>query len=625
MKTIDKEQLRQALPLWLEEHGYPLHRSFRCLNPNHADHHPSMRYNPKTYTVHCFACSATYDIFHLVGEEEHLDSFPQQMQRVQERYGSQSALTPLYKKDPPKQAEDFNSLVEKGVESRTQRDFDWFATRGIPAEMVKKYHFFLKDNHAILPIFQQGVCVSLVSRSLEEAAKNRYRNSSGKMGLWGFDRIFEEPSQPIAICEGIFDGVSLELCGCPAVALCGVGSVGRFLHQLEQIQGQVQLPPFLLAGDRDEAGQRMCEELKEGISALGGCCSILELPSGCKDVNEGWLKQPEQLKEGVLQATARLLSLSLESSRQYEQESMAGCAAEFLSYLERNSRQPLLSTGFPALDSLLGGGLFGGLYVLGAPSSLGKTTLLLQLADSIAAAGRDVLFVSLEMSRWELLAKSLCRTAGVSAGFGVRELLSGGLPHKQVEALLNQYNSTAGQHLFVLVGENGLTPAQIGAKAKEHKERRGQAPVVIVDYLQILSAESPRLTDKQNTDRAVLALKGISRDLDTPVLAASSFNRDSYSRSVSMEAFKESGAVEYAADVLFGLQMSGMNKEGFDLNKAKAATPREEELVLLKNRSGIAYGVVPLRYYPAANLFEQAPILPKKENLTPPHRIGRKH
>ena len=75
MVDTEKNTLRECLPAWLREHGFPLTRSFRCLNPAHQDRHPSMRYNPKNQTVHCFSCGATYDLFDLLGMEEGLDGF----------------------------------------------------------------------------------------------------------------------------------------------------------------------------------------------------------------------------------------------------------------------------------------------------------------------------------------------------------------------------------------------------------------------------------------------------------------------------------------------------------------------------------------------------------------------
>jgi replicative DNA helicase len=72
-----------------------------------------------------------------------------------------------------------------------------------------------------------------------------------------------------------------------------------------------------------------------------------------------------------------------------------------------------------------------------------------------------------------------------------------------------------------------------------------------------------------------------------------------------MEAFKESGAVEYSSDVLLGLQLQGAGSRDMDVNAAKAREPRAVELVVLKNRNGVPYAKLPLRYYAKYNLFEE--------------------
>ena len=87
MRKTDAKTLKCCLPQWLREHGLPLHKPFACLNPAHQDAHPSMGYNEKNQTVHCFACGATYDVFDLVGQEENLTDFPSKMKAVNRRYG----------------------------------------------------------------------------------------------------------------------------------------------------------------------------------------------------------------------------------------------------------------------------------------------------------------------------------------------------------------------------------------------------------------------------------------------------------------------------------------------------------------------------------------------------------
>ena len=629
MENIQKSELKKMLPLWLQEHGYPLKRSFRCLNPQHEDRHPSMCYFEQTQTVHCFSCGATYDIFHLVGMEEQISEFPKQLKRTQERYGTQTAQREkesssymVQKENTSKQEEKVIDFIQQHQHNQPKELLDWFAQRGIPKEMVKQSNIFLHEGRAIFPIGSQGQWVSWCGRALQDTVTPRYRNSAGKMGIWGIEQIFEWDNQPVAVCEGILDAMSLQLCGCKAVALCGASNVGRLMEEVQKLSGK--LPPFLLAGDNDEAGQRMCNQLQQWIEEQGGQCIWLSLPDGCKDVNEAWVEKRQQLQKAVELAKQQLSFLMEPKESSYQQQSMAAMTGDFLEYVDRCKEMGLLSSGLQPLDGLLGGGIFPGLYVLGAPSSLGKTTLLLQIADEIAAAGRDVLFFSLEMSRWELLAKSLCRIAAPEMPLSARGLLQGEIPRQQLESLLEAYNQRCGSRIFISAEHSALTPAMLVEKVHQHQRQRGQAPVVVVDYLQILAPSDPRSSDKQNIDRAVVALKALSRDLEIPVLVASSFNRDSYSRTASMEAFKESGAVEYAADVLLALQMSAMEEKDFDMNREKAADPRKVDLVLLKNRNGVPYGKVPLLYYGAANRFVPVELTPQPPHHHPVRRIGRK-
>lgn len=86
---------------------------------------------------------------------------------------------------------------------------------------------------------------------------------------------------------------------------------------------------------------------------------------------------------------------------------------DFYAEILNKKRPAAIPTGFAKLDSLLGGGLFAGLYVLGASSSLGKTTLTCQIANQIAATEKDVLIFSLEMARQEIIAKDISRLSGL--------------------------------------------------------------------------------------------------------------------------------------------------------------------------------------------------------------------
>lgn len=109
-------------------------------------------------------------------------------------------------------------------------------------------------------------------------------------------------------------------------------------------------------------------------------------------------------------------------------------------------------------------------------------------------------------------------------------------------------------------------------------------------------------------------MKRISRDYKTPVIAISALNRQSYKDKVTMESFKESGAIEYSSDILLGLQLQGIGESSFDLDKAKQKTPREIELTILKNRNGQSNIKVSFEYFTMFNYFQEAKQQPQTKN-----------
>ena len=291
-----------------------------------------------------------------------------------------------------------------------------------------------------------------------------------------------------------------------------------------------------------------------------------------------------------------------------------------------------IPTGFSALDAALDGGLYPGLYTIGAISSLGKTTFALQMADVIARSGRPVAVVSMEMARDELIAKSISRMSyekamnlyqDSRAAKTARGILNGRRwdgytdasgkqwpPYSAQEVNLltgciEEYEAEIAPNLYIFEGSGNIGYSQVQQIMIGFKGM-GMAPVLVVDYLQIMKAEDPRATDKQAIDQSVLAMKNISRDYGVPVIVVSSLNRANYKTEISFEAFKESGALEYGSDVMIGLQLEGAGTKDFDAQAKKAENPRRIELKILKNRFGqIPKEPLAFYFYPAFNVFEE--------------------
>ena len=358
-----------------------------------------------------------------------------------------------------------------------------------------------------------------------------------------------------------------------------------------------------------------------------------------KDPNELLQEDPEILTGFVLAARELVEDMKIaEADREkelYRSQSTGASFADFTKYLTENAGRPPIPTGFDSLDKILNGGLTAALYIMGAISSLGKTSWMLNIADNIAAAGHDVLYFSLEMSRYELIAKIISRISFLRAGrnssplgdtFSTFEVLNsqgGSMTLQQISALqdaMKEYQETIGKHMFIFSGINSISVDDVTKAVEEHIRITGTRPVVFIDYLQILAPEDLRSTDKQNTDRAVVSLKNMSATHDIPVFCISSLNRANYSEPISMAAFKESGAIEYGSDVLIGIQLYGVDRKKSEKDNDRAVRiaeilkkaedpklPTDLEVKILKNRNGSRGGSGRLLFDKKYNSFTEVP------------------
>lgn len=272
-------------------------------------------------------------------------------------------------------------------------------------------------------------------------------------------------------------------------------------------------------------------------------------------------------------------------------------------------------TGFDELDKHTTG-LYPGLYVIGAISSLGKTTFIHQMADQLAERGESIMFFSLEQSQMELVAKSLSRlTARNDIKTAVSAIkIRGGNRTPQVDYAAEQYK-IIGKRVSIIEGHFGMNVFEITGRVKEYVDQTGKTPVVVVDYLQIIPPYDLKMNTRDAVNDNVRQLKILQRDLNAVVVLVSAVNRANYLQPIDFESFKESGGIEYTADVVWGLQLSVINKDAIfgkegnlrekrhKIKEAKKAVPRSLELVCLKNRYGISSYTVDLMYDPRFDYF----------------------
>lgn len=463
-----------------------------------------------------------------------------------------------------------------------------------------------------------------IDRSIDSQAKERKyvkpRSSDvGPQPLWNADAVKEAVYW---IVEGPIDALAVRACGHEAIAVCSSAMSAANLSQVaDAAAASGRKGVAVVALDGDDAGRAGTAALKEALEARGVTALATDgWGESHKDAGDWLADDRARLSEALDGQEKAAKGLVAERADRAWAEALrslntADPAEVARGILELRDACDPIPTGFAKLDEALEGGLPArGVVTLGAISSTGKTSLALQVADQMAVAGRDVLFVTIEQSAQELVAKTISRImSGLTRGDGSkietsasavlrkaeREKWADSDPDKlqALSVAVAEYERTVAPRLRLMEAVDLPAVGDIRAVAERMADHRGKPPVVFVDYLQLLASPDPHMDDKRATDANMTSLRHMARDLKTPVLVISSLNRASYSGVVSLESYKESGAIEYGSDVLLGLQPAGMESDldgaadGKRREKArslvadfKAERVRDCEVTVLKNR-----------------------------------------
>ena len=613
----------------------------------------------------CWAgCFSHSDIIDIIGQKNGINEndHARKFEEAAREFGIEIEREAEYPKKPVLKSPQVKGKRTEPTESQSKKEADYrdffvqanknlFRTsyhRGISLETLNRFRvgyveqWRVSENapyspRLIIPTYEGGYLARDVRPKLTAEEKKYEKMRRGHVVIFNAEAI-QMAQSAIFIVEGELDCLSIIDVGGEAIGLGSTVNVNRLLDMLRKAPPS---QPLIVALDNDEAGRDATERLIFGLGQLKFSFYRCEIPEGYKDVNEYLMKDRTGLSSWVSDCEKRAKSkmdVELEMKREeFEREAVAYSLSDFVSQIRASREGKEIPTGFSELDKMLDGGLYPGLYVIGAISSLGKTTLALQIADQIAESGRGVLIFSLEMSRNELIAKSLSRltfktdmerNGSCENAKTTRGILRGkfsGFENEVFMAAMEEY-SKYGRNIHISEGIGNIGVPEIVDKVREYMRfNDGEPPLVVIDYLQILAPADIRSTDKQNTDKAVLELKRLSRDCEVPVIAVSSFNRENYYQPVSMASFKESGAIEYSSDVLIGLQYAGwdyreneresdrqkrlrellemMEQNGKSAEEAGGVDGRVIQLKILKHRNG-RKGNVYLEFVAKYNYFK---------------------
>lgn len=661
MKKGDFESVKEKADLkdYADEHLIPRAKGFyncpACGSGTGKD--KSAAFSVKGDRFTCFSCHKGGDIFDLAGIIHKTDDKREQFALVASWAGisvegagvrKESEKATARPVEPKKEDHEPSFSTNRKTEAKKVKEWaanlerhpealSYLKQRGISLDQAKGWGigYDPRRKRVIIPYRESDYYH--IDRDITGNAPNKYEKPKsdevGKEPLWVSPDALK--GECIFIVEGPFDALAVEACGFGVMAIC---SASAWMKAVDTLVSRDYKGAVVVALDNDaptndpmkkkgfEYGSECLDFLKaNGFAAEGPTMAeVLGIGYEAKvDAADAYAQDPENLKKRLEDSFERAIREAARIKQEEYAQIMgrlkifdpSEVAASI--YFMEGAEDPI-PTGVKALDKALEGGLCGGsLYFIGADSSIGKTTLALQVADNIAESKRPVLFVTIEQRARELVSKSLSRIMRVNNGEERKDDVSSidlirpkmrnkwGFRNMELLQASEIYSQRIAPFLGIMETEEKPTVEEIRKAAVAMAAKHGEPPVIFIDYLQLLKAPSEYDDERRAVDKNITSLRQMAGKMKTPVFVISSLNRTSYNSALTMTSFKESGGIEYGADVLLGLQPEGCakvigNDELTDTAKNKAMKAlydqtrkerhRRLEIVVLKNRFGIAHG-----------------------------------
>lgn len=266
-----------------------------------------------------------------------------------------------------------------------------------------------------------------------------------------------------------------------------------------------------------------------------------------------------------------------------------------------------IKSNFAKLDEWLGGFQRSDLIILGAGTSVGKTSLVLSIARNAAIVqGCRVAIFSFEMSRDAIVQRFLASEADVD----IKILRLGQMTEKEEKKVIDAMGHLAEAEIYI-DDTPQIKVAEMRSKARRLFYEKGGLDLIIIDYLQLIGTNGKGDNRVQELTEITHSLKALSRELNVPVLAVSQLSRAVDMRTSHMPQLsdlRESGSIEQDADVVLLIYREELYFDKEQWLKMHPAKEENEypkgiaEIHIAKHRNG-PIGQINLRFIPKTAKF----------------------
>ncbi len=307
MEKYEIEDLKTNLQSYLERQGIDTDKFFRCINPQHTDDNPSMKYFDDNKKVYCFGCRSSYDLFDVISIMENVDSKEAFKRAIQTFKFNQ----PVKKADNQQNKPKDNSNDNQPAKNYEKAYYVWHQNflkseeaklylkqRGIDETTASRFNIGFNSfnfgdfnlSAVIIPVSKHCFTARNISKDCD---KLRYYKPKGcHTELFNTNALNNETPYCV-ITEGEIDCLSFETIGINALALCSANNVSKFIEIDKPINKK-----YILALDNDEIGKQSTSEIIEYFKQNN--IPYCEFDNcGYKDANQALMEAPEAFKEQI--------------------------------------------------------------------------------------------------------------------------------------------------------------------------------------------------------------------------------------------------------------------------------------------------------------------------------------
>lgn len=580
----------------------------------------ALAFYPNTNTVFCFSCRTKADVLDLIQNEYSTDfngAFEIACKELNLEIDNKTSFLsennsyandkPIFEKERHelpeainKNAEDYTEFY-KECKEELERQYneggigaDYLKSRAISKEVALSKGLGFCNNWKSPTAIRNGrepkgnnviviPCSSnyYIARNMDIKSAYRYFNEAGNGETCFFNEEAIREEGIIFVTEGNFDALSLIEVGFNAIALNGTSGVNKFIKYLQEDKVKSNI---IIALDNDEAGLKASNELKIALKEKEKSFLEVNLGEGIekgKDPNDFLLLEKETFKSNASRAYQEIEKMGNFVKEEpleevIDEETIEDELHEDLKkFLDRSYSGAFkkYKTGVSFIDNVLDGGIMKqSVMLLLASPSAGKTTLCQQIGEAIAKQGKYCIYLNYEMSKEQMIAKSISRRLADREKnmkkYTADKILEGYKLNSEeradIEEELRAYNKDTYKYMRYI--DDKSTDLETLKKylndiGEQHKERGEEGPVVIVDYLHLISSGEKKVDDKELLKQVMQTLKNYALKYNTFVIAISATGRSANKENeVELSSGRDSSNLEYSADYVLGLKFADADK-----------------------------------------------------------------